>query len=155
MNGASGDCGIVDNTVYTAPTGSMSFRFKTDYVTQTGQFDILVTAFSSSPCSSRRFQCDNDHCVSNDLKCNGFDDCGDNSDENSGCDSILGTGAIAGIAVGAIVFIVIVVVLSIVGRVYRRRHCVTDTHCHASPPPCAHPPTCAPASYPSTLSYGY
>ncbi|XP_046550350.1 neuropilin and tolloid-like protein 2 isoform X3 [Haliotis rubra] len=147
LNGDSGDCGVVTDKVYTAPTGSVSFRFKTDFITQTGQFDILLTAFSDSPCEYGRFKCNNDHCVSPDLKCNGYNDCGDNSDENTDCGS-LGTGPIAGIAVGAIVFIVIVVVLVLVVR-HRRRHCVTDTHCHSGPP------ACAPASYPSHLKYGY
>ncbi|XP_046333625.2 neuropilin and tolloid-like protein 1 [Haliotis rufescens] len=153
INGPNGDCGYAPLSDYVSSGNTLTFTFTTDNSFQTGQFDVLVTSFGSASagtCSGNRFVCDNFRCVSNTLTCNGFDDCGDNSDEIDGCSSITwNTGSIAGIAVGAIVFIVIVVVLSFVGRVYRRRRCLAETHCHAAPPPCA------PASYPKSMTYGY
>ncbi|XP_067652238.1 neuropilin and tolloid-like protein 2 [Haliotis asinina] len=154
INGASGDCGFAPLTTYTSTTNSLTFKFTTDGSYQTGQFDILVTSFKNAingVCPSGRFDCDNDRCISNTLTCNGYDDCGDDSDEEYGCSTItITTGSIAGIAVGAIVFIIIVVSLSIGARIYRRRRFlaatqVTTTVTTSSPP----------ASYPPKMAYGY
>lgn len=54
-----------------------------------------------------------------DSVCNGFDDCGNNRDETTGCD--LAIGVIVGIIVGVIVFVLIVVVLSVLFRRHRQR----------------------------------
>ncbi|XP_046550345.1 low-density lipoprotein receptor-related protein 12-like [Haliotis rubra] len=151
INGVNGDCGYAPLTTYTSTTNSLTFKFTTDGSFQTGQFDILVTSFKNAllgVCTANRFMCDNDRCISNTLTCNGYNDCGDDTDEDYNC-STFTTGSIAGIAVGAIVFIIILVSLSIGARIYRRRRCLAATHCHASPP------SCAPASYPSKMAYGY
>ena len=36
-------------------------------------------------CGSTEFTCDNGNCVPYSYKCDGADDCGDNSDEEQGC----------------------------------------------------------------------
>ena len=40
---------------------------------------------SASPCPVSEHTCDNLQCIPRDKVCNGWDDCGDNSDEHPGC----------------------------------------------------------------------
>ena len=40
-------------------------------------------------CGTNQFKCDNQKCVDIDSQCNGYDDCGDNSDEKN-CGNIFG-----------------------------------------------------------------
>ena len=40
-----------------------------------------INLFSSSDCPSPNFQCPNGHCVNYNWRCDGYDDCKDNSDE--------------------------------------------------------------------------
>ncbi|XP_071087832.1 neuropilin and tolloid-like protein 1 [Haliotis cracherodii] len=132
LNAPFGDCGTVLRTrTYKSSGSSVTLKFQTDASFQYGQFDILVTSFNKAfnhSCSARRFTCDNDLCISNTLTCNGYNDCGDDSDEIYECR--LSGGAIAGIAVGVIVFLVICTFLSIVGRARRRRY---QRLCEAKP----------------------
>ena len=46
-------------------------------------YDITHTKTSGSPapCHSSAFTCDNGNCVPGHYRCEGYDDCGDNSDE--------------------------------------------------------------------------
>ncbi|XP_046333609.2 membrane frizzled-related protein-like [Haliotis rufescens] len=121
LNGEYGDCGSTPPTrSYLTNGSSVSFVFSTDDTTQNGQFDILITSFNISDngvCSSDRFLCDNSRCVSSDVTCNGFNDCGDNSDELDGCG--LSAAAIAGLAVGSFIGFVICF-LVITSRVRRK-----------------------------------
>ncbi|XP_067651241.1 low-density lipoprotein receptor-related protein 3-like [Haliotis asinina] len=122
LNGEHGDCGSTPSTrSFVTDGNSVTFVFSTDGTTQNGQFDILVTSFSLSingTCSNDRFLCDNNRCVSWDVTCNGFNDCGDNSDELDSCG--LGVAAISGLAVGSLICFVIVF-LVIVAKVRRKR----------------------------------
>ncbi|XP_071087846.1 membrane frizzled-related protein-like [Haliotis cracherodii] len=121
LNGEYGDCGSTPATrSYLTNGSSVSFVFSTDDTTQHGQFDILITSLNISDnggCSRDRFLCDNSRCVSSDVTCNGFNDCGDNSDELDGCG--LSVAAIAGLVVGSFVGFVICF-LVITSRVRRK-----------------------------------
>ena len=45
--------------------------------------DVFLNSFSGCPNRWEYFQCRNDRCISNRLICDGYDHCGDNSDETS------------------------------------------------------------------------
>ena len=47
--------------------------------------DIIHAAQLESNCPKSHFVCANKKCVSGLLLCNGYDDCGDRSDETIGC----------------------------------------------------------------------
>jgi hypothetical protein len=72
---------------------------------------------SSSPSCYPQFTCDNGNCVPQYDVCDGYNDCGDNSDEY-GC-FIWSTGYYVAVSAGSVGFIVFVAV--IVAVVYRRR----------------------------------
>ncbi|VVC26000.1 CUB domain,Low-density lipoprotein (LDL) receptor class A repeat,Low-density lipoprotein (LDL) [Cinara cedri] len=62
------------------------------YVRLTGKFnsnsrlEIAYAAFSQSrPCFRNEFRCGNERCIPVRLQCDGFDHCGDNSDESPEC----------------------------------------------------------------------
>lgn len=48
-------------------------------------FTLLIKIFFSEfkPCSSADFRCKNKRCIPKKMKCDAFDDCGDNSDEEN------------------------------------------------------------------------
>ncbi|XP_046550347.1 neuropilin and tolloid-like protein 2 [Haliotis rubra] len=132
LNGRFGDCGTVVHTrTYQTSGSSVTFKFKTDSSFQYGQFDILITSFNTADngtCAASRFICDNDLCISKTLTCNGYNDCGDDSDEIYDCR--LSGGAIAGIAIGVVFFLVICTFFAVVGRARRRRY---QRICEAKP----------------------
>uniref|UniRef100_A0A672SR97 Suppressor of tumorigenicity 14 protein homolog n=1 Tax=Sinocyclocheilus grahami TaxID=75366 RepID=A0A672SR97_SINGR len=71
-------------TVYTIKSNQTTVRFHSDLSYVSEGFSAEFEAFEpTNPCPGR-FQCDNDLCVSPNLQCDGYNDCGDMSDER-GC----------------------------------------------------------------------
>uniref|UniRef100_A0A671RXP0 Suppressor of tumorigenicity 14 protein homolog n=1 Tax=Sinocyclocheilus anshuiensis TaxID=1608454 RepID=A0A671RXP0_9TELE len=71
-------------TVYTIKSNQATVRFHSDLSYVSEGFSAEFEAFEpTNPCPGR-FQCDNDLCVSPNLQCDGYNDCGDMSDER-GC----------------------------------------------------------------------
>ncbi|KAL7844323.1 hypothetical protein SRHO_G00228620 [Serrasalmus rhombeus] len=71
------------NTVHSSRTNQIMVKFYSDmsYVDQ--GFLAEFKAFEpNDPCPGK-FQCDNDVCINPKLKCDGYDDCGDMSDEKN------------------------------------------------------------------------
>ncbi|XP_041375955.1 low-density lipoprotein receptor-related protein 12-like [Gigantopelta aegis] len=103
---------------YETRGGMARFQFSTDNTIQYGQFDVLITSFTrgtNATCPGSRFHCTNGRCVNYAVTCNGYDDCGDDSDELRGCG--LTVGALAGIVIAAIfVFTLVLIALIIVRR---------------------------------------
>uniref|UniRef100_A0A8C1JEV1 Suppression of tumorigenicity 14b n=1 Tax=Cyprinus carpio TaxID=7962 RepID=A0A8C1JEV1_CYPCA len=71
-------------TVYTIKSNQATVRFHSDMSYVSEGFSAEFEAFEpTNPCPGR-FQCDNDLCVPPNLQCDGYNDCGDMSDER-GC----------------------------------------------------------------------
>lgn len=75
----------------------------------------------AEPCAHNEYRCvGTGHCIQKSLQCNGVNNCPDDSDE--AMPQCLSAGAIAGIAIGVVLFIVAVVVIIIAVCVaYERR----------------------------------
>ncbi|KAM3617876.1 uncharacterized protein V6R79_012267 [Siganus canaliculatus] len=72
-----------DSTVITSRSNEMTVRFHSDssFVDQgfTAEYEAFIP---SNPCPGR-FQCSNNLCINTTLQCDGWNDCGDNSDEDN------------------------------------------------------------------------
>ncbi|XP_060600493.1 uncharacterized protein LOC132753942 isoform X2 [Ruditapes philippinarum] len=69
-------------------------------------FSIIVTSFgydSDGSCPSYGYVCDNSLCIEENIRCNGFDSCGD----GSGCD--LTGAALIGVVIGGIVGVLLII----------------------------------------------
>ncbi|XP_062587398.1 low-density lipoprotein receptor-related protein 2-like, partial [Saccostrea cucullata] len=82
LTGSEGLCGnslaIADYS--TTDDNFMPIEFKTDIITQRGNFEIILTSFhtpTSGDCLSGEFRCDNGWCVDSTVKCDGFQNCVD------------------------------------------------------------------------------
>ncbi|XP_011620138.2 suppressor of tumorigenicity 14 protein homolog [Takifugu rubripes] len=82
-------CGREPETmVVTSRSNTMTIKFKSDafYVDQ-GFYAEYQAFVPNNPCPGR-FQCHNNLCINQTLQCDGWNDCGDNSDEdNCQCDA--------------------------------------------------------------------
>ncbi|WAR01945.1 hypothetical protein MAR_008503, partial [Mya arenaria] len=59
-------------------------------------------------CDNPAFRCDNGRCIDNSLKCNGFNSCGDMSD----CRTTVSRAAVAGIVIGSLVGLFVLVAIA-------------------------------------------
>ncbi|XP_060580226.1 uncharacterized protein LOC132737014 [Ruditapes philippinarum] len=106
VNGLEADiCGSSKpDGVYTIKDRYFRIRYvpkRRQYITDI--FTVVITAYGTGYCPSYGHTCSNGRCIDDDIVCNGYNSCGD----NSSCD--LSTGAIIGIAVGGVAGLAIVV----------------------------------------------
>ncbi|XP_071087813.1 uncharacterized protein [Haliotis cracherodii] len=135
LNGPDGNCGAVTPTGQFESGGSnLTFEFHTDSSEQQGNFDMLVTTISHSndTCPPEKFHCKNKRCVSKYVTCNGFDDCGDGSDEIQGCGSSpkIVLICVAAVLVAAVVVSMIIFLAKYRKRKYRRLSRNSESHGH-------------------------
>ncbi|XP_045193344.2 uncharacterized protein LOC123549377 isoform X2 [Mercenaria mercenaria] len=64
-----------------------------------GVFSIIITAYADEPCPVHSFKCDNSRCIDREVRCEGYDSCGD----GSGCRFDLSSAAIAAIIISSLV----------------------------------------------------
>ncbi|KAK3598885.1 hypothetical protein CHS0354_036188 [Potamilus streckersoni] len=72
-------------------------------------FSIIFNCYEKGPCDSYEYECNSGWCINDELKCNGFNPCGDHSD----CHLKLSSGAVVGIVVGCIILVGISVSVAI------------------------------------------
>ncbi|XP_071087801.1 uncharacterized protein [Haliotis cracherodii] len=100
---------------------------KDEGVTEPGGFKFLISSFrlaKDGSCGHHEYHCSNDNCVSRDVICNNYDDCGDNSDETTACrPSIL---EILIISIGGILCLVTVGCIIVVIRKRRAQRLYTQ-----------------------------
>ncbi|KAH9510048.1 hypothetical protein Btru_043374 [Bulinus truncatus] len=101
---------------YIGENGTFSYVAGPYSPLSTPHVELLVSEVTikdtSHGCPSGSFDCDQfNMCIDRQLTCNGYNDCGNNRDEDIECK--LTPGVIAGIVIGGIIFILIVVALAL------------------------------------------
>ncbi|XP_022337162.2 uncharacterized protein LOC111133252 [Crassostrea virginica] len=126
ISGSEGLCGnSLSSPDFTTENDQfMPIEFTTDGSNQIGSFEITLTNFHTGDCMSGEFRCRNGRCVDSTVQCDGYQNCGDNSDnDNDLCSVIegLAKGAIVAIVLTAIFFVIFVPIFVIVVIGRRRR----------------------------------
>ncbi|KAK6171183.1 hypothetical protein SNE40_019429 [Patella caerulea] len=132
----------------------ITFKKNEDVSSPKSHFQILVTEIHTGVCNNLQFECNNYNCIDQyDLACDGYDNCGDNSDEVKGC--ILQPGAIAGIVIGSLVFLIFMSIIicrrarqGSVVHTNRQTSSQASTNQVIAQPYCIQPPTSYPISPP-------
>uniref|UniRef100_A0A8W8K115 CUB domain-containing protein n=3 Tax=Magallana gigas TaxID=29159 RepID=A0A8W8K115_MAGGI len=101
---------------------SMTLEFVTDGSARYRGFDIIFAAFTNAPCATDYFSCSNGLCIDKSLRCDSFNQCGDESDETACTAEELGivddnSALIYGLAFGLGSLVVIGVIIGVL--VYR------------------------------------
>ncbi|XP_064611540.1 suppressor of tumorigenicity 14 protein homolog [Liolophura sinensis] len=89
MTGPNGLCGYDVDRTYTTTGERIYIQFRSHVGYEGRGFTIYLTDFySNGPCRTGEFQCDNGWCIDGFLRCDGWDNCEDRSDESAsrGCD---------------------------------------------------------------------
>ncbi|CAL1547869.1 unnamed protein product [Lymnaea stagnalis] len=103
LSGPGGICGEYSHS-FDSTKDAVYLRLTSSNATINGKIRVLVSAFSTDVCDTdKEFSCDNGRCVDDTMACDGYDDCGDNSDEEEGC--LMSTGTIVAIVVGSCVVV--------------------------------------------------
>ncbi|KAK3085887.1 hypothetical protein FSP39_010022 [Pinctada imbricata] len=84
--------------------------FHSNFFDNDDGFDLLITPFHSGACSSSETKCRYGQCIDRTNRCDGYDHCGDYSDES--CSNLTRVGA--GVIVGVIIVILAIVAVVIV-----------------------------------------
>ncbi|XP_041920036.1 ST14 transmembrane serine protease matriptase a [Alosa sapidissima] len=75
-------CGDFHNVIETAQTNFLKVKFSSDASYVDRGFTAKYEAFEPKDPCPNKFMCTNGNCISSLLKCDGWNDCGDNSDEH-------------------------------------------------------------------------
>lgn len=112
LSGTDGICGKYAKKEYYSTTRNiltMEFMTGNNDKNKYEYFEAIITPFHTGHCQDDEFKCKNGRCVYRDLFCDGYNNCGDNSDESSCKKLLLSIAAIIGIVVGCVVVIGIIV----------------------------------------------
>ncbi|KAK3590994.1 hypothetical protein CHS0354_020353 [Potamilus streckersoni] len=115
-------CSSPEQKIFLSSGRHLIIRFisDTDMIAGKG-FRLLITAFSIAPCSDAQLQCSGSGlCLQKKLECDGEINCPDESDE--ALPKCLSTAAIAGIAVGCGIVLILIIVAIVIGIIcYQRK----------------------------------
>ncbi|GFR79007.1 low-density lipoprotein receptor-related protein 12 [Elysia marginata] len=113
FNDGFGMCGTHDHRSWDAKSNTAYIKVKATNYSDGGSFKLLVTAYNTYDCNTKsEFCCSNGRCVDVAVTCDGYDDCGDNSDEKSGC--LLSGPVVAAIITGGFVMVILMVSIAVV-----------------------------------------
>lgn len=129
----------------------MTFVFESDSFFTDDGFSLIFTSFHTGTCLSSETACKRGQCIAKSLECDGYNQCGDSTDECT-----MNGGPIAGIIVAVIV---VIAVVAIIFFCWRRRKASSGTvikynspseQATVIPPPASYPaqPVPAPQAYP-------
>ncbi|KAK6178490.1 hypothetical protein SNE40_013275 [Patella caerulea] len=147
-------CGSSVTGNFTSTGSSLTFDFKSDETAVYRGFGLLVTAIENAPCTSAQFSCNNGLCIDTSLKCDGYNQCGDSSDEiNCQENAASSTAGIDNtpLIIGVIVGLVVVggLIGAIILHVYKKNQWKKFLHQHLEDPDVWNPSP----SYPVTRKY--
>jgi len=115
----SGSSNVPSN--FTSTGESMTIEFITDATGTDMGFNMLFVAATSGVCASDQFQCNSSICIPASLDCDGYNQCGDNTDEDS-CETKTASEGINILMVVLITLLVMLVVGAVVALIVYRRH---------------------------------
>ncbi|KAH3771223.1 uncharacterized protein LOC127844246 isoform X1 [Dreissena polymorpha] len=107
-------CGYVSSSKVYTHNGDVKIKYVSKNGWTYASFSLIATLYSdSSTCGRWDHVCANGRCIDQDLKCNGYNSCGDNSgcsDDNNES-SVSGVSIGVGISVGVIVLVIATVTI--------------------------------------------
>ncbi|XP_071090404.1 uncharacterized protein [Haliotis cracherodii] len=112
---------VQPRNVYTTQGSTGNLLFLSDGDGNDGGMSILVTMFKTKngDCGKKHFNCDNNRCIHDALKCNSRDNCGNNQDEEEGCRWWLGL--VIGLTVTAVISTTALIIFIIFLKKYSGR----------------------------------
>ncbi|XP_064599401.1 neuropilin and tolloid-like protein 1 isoform X2 [Liolophura sinensis] len=97
----------------------LTLHFVTDSRAVYRGFELLFVVYKDSPCDEDFFSCSNNICVSSKSACDGFDHCGDNSDEiNCLVDAPQEETSYTGVIVGGVLAFAVLCLIAVFLGVY-------------------------------------
>lgn len=105
ISGSGGLCGSSTGREYVTAFNYLALRFSTKHLgpNKYQYFEAVVTPFhTSSSCFNGELRCRNGRCIWEKLRCDGYNNCGDNSDEANCAAITLSVAAIVGIVMGSV-----------------------------------------------------
>ncbi|GFO20650.1 low-density lipoprotein receptor-related protein 2 [Plakobranchus ocellatus] len=100
---------------FTSSGQSMTLRLVTDSQAVYHGFNIIFTAVYDEPCTGTDFACSNQLCADSSIRCDNYNQCGDNSDELN-CESY-GSSSGINVVMVAVITAVVVVVIAVIAAV--------------------------------------
>ncbi|XP_071172129.1 low-density lipoprotein receptor-related protein 12-like isoform X1 [Mytilus edulis] len=92
---------------YTTQRGYLTARFRSGPTNSIHRgFDMIISAFHLAPCKDNEYKCYNQRCIPENLRCSGFDHCGDRTPV-----CLLTNEAKAAVGVTAILILIAIIVI--------------------------------------------